>query len=78
MWHPQKDWCAFVPGNRKAESERKGEVMCWSKYKERLRAEEKQRKGEELLRLEAAAAAAEKRTEKLLAEKNEEREPVRS
>ena len=54
--------------------------MCWSTYEERLRAEEERHteKEKELLRLEAAAAAAEKRTERRLAEKSRQREPVRS
>jgi hypothetical protein len=53
--------------------------MCWSKYEQYLQAERDRKKwenDEELRRLEAAAAAAETRTEQLFAEKARQRERV--
>ena len=67
------------PGKSEPENRRKGELICWGKYERYLQGErERKRKenDEELRRLEAAAAAAEMRTEQLFAEKAGRREPV--
>jgi hypothetical protein len=53
--------------------------MCWGKYERYLQGERERKSkenDEELRRLEAAAAAAETRTEQLFAEKSGRREPV--
>ncbi len=51
--------------------------MCWGKYERYLQGERKRKENdEELRRLEAAAAAAETRTEQLFAEKSGRRDPV--